>query len=123
MNSHRKVFYIFTLHYNRFSYTSLSWEERYRVYPIDFCLQEQLGISSTLFKTIAGSYNRERKWRDFLLRSEILQLVIDFTVISTRFLPREGCFVVETGKFPKNVLSLGPRLQSMALFAKILGAL
>ena len=24
-------------------------------------------------QTIAGSYNRERKWRDFLLRSEILQ--------------------------------------------------
>ena len=39
-------------------------------------------------------------------QSEILQLVIDFTVISTRFLPREGRFVVETGKFPKNILSL-----------------
>ena len=67
---------------------------------------QQLGISSTLVKTIAGSYNRERKWRDFLLRSKILQLVIDFTVISTRFLSREGRFVVETGKFPKNILSL-----------------
>ena len=62
--------------------------------------------SWTLFKTIAGSYNRERKWRDFLLRSEILQLVIDFTVISTRFTPREGRFVVETGKFVKDILSL-----------------
>ena len=67
---------------------------------------KQVGISSTLVKTIAGSYNRERKWRDFLLRSEILQLVIDFTVISTRFPPREGRFVVETGKFVKNILSL-----------------
>ena len=70
------------------------------------CHNEQLGISSTLFKTIAGSYNRERKRRDFLLRSEFLQLVIDFTVINTRFLPREGRFVVETGKLFKNILSL-----------------
>ena len=70
------------------------------------CYNEQLGISSTLFKTIAGSYNRERKRRDFLLRSEILRLVIDFTVINTRFLPREGRFVVETGKLFKNILSL-----------------
>ena len=69
-------------------------------------VMQQLGISSTLFKTIAGSYNRERKWRDFLLRSEILQLVIDFTVISTRFPPREGRFVVETCKLVKNILSL-----------------
>ena len=42
----------------------------------------------------------------FWLRSEIRQLVIDFTVISTQFLPRKGRFVVETGKFFKNILSL-----------------
>ena len=41
-----------------------------------------------------------------MLRSEVLQLVIDFTVINTRFLPREGRFVVETSKFVKNILSL-----------------
>ena len=50
--------------------------------------------------------SREKMAGFNMLRSEILQLVIDFTVISTRFPPREGRFVVETGKFVKKILSL-----------------